>query len=221
MPCHSPRRSRRYGHSQTRRASYRARWRRRQSAICRLSAPPFVAAIVAPPREEAPRSARRQRNTGFPRAGSMRRQRRGASGVDVDVRIDAALADKFKSGQPLKQRRLDFRPLTKENQAFGVLQAGSKRISILNMIVPNDYVVSFQFLETRQCPQCVKVIIEDRNLHEPLLEHTNWYSQTILISTRCARISVVSFRHEISSPKFITFDCWRQCFADPELGRID
>src|SRR5215469_13680002 len=43
------------------------------------------------------------------------------AGGNIDMRIDAALADEFKARQPFKQISLDFGALANEHQAFGVL----------------------------------------------------------------------------------------------------
>ena len=42
------------------------------------------------------------------------------AGIDIDMRIDAALADKFEIVQALEQRRANFRPLADENQDLGI-----------------------------------------------------------------------------------------------------
>jgi hypothetical protein len=42
------------------------------------------------------------------------------AGVDVDVRIDAALADQLELGEPLQERRADLRPLADQDQHFGI-----------------------------------------------------------------------------------------------------
>ena len=65
------------------------------------------------------------------------------AGFNVDMWIDAALADELKLGQALEQSCLNFRALANEHQAFGVLQAGSQRVSVLDMIVPDNNIVSF------------------------------------------------------------------------------
>jgi len=64
------------------------------------------------------------------------------AGFDIDMRIDAALADEPEPGQPLKQICLDFCALANEHQAFRVLQARRQRVGVLHVIVPNDNLVS-------------------------------------------------------------------------------
>ena len=49
------------------------------------------------------------------------------AGVDVDVRIDAALADELELRQALEQRRADRRALADQHQRLGVLQPLGER----------------------------------------------------------------------------------------------
>ena len=59
------------------------------------------------------------------------------AGVDVDVRIDAALADQPELGQALDQRCADMGALADQHQRFGVLQPLGQRVDVLDVVVPD------------------------------------------------------------------------------------
>ena len=50
------------------------------------------------------------------------------AGVDVDMRVDAALADQAQLGQALEQRRADLGALADQHQHFGVAQPLGERV---------------------------------------------------------------------------------------------
>ena len=54
------------------------------------------------------------------------------AGLDVDVRIDAALADEPEIGQALEQRRADLGALADQHQHLGVAQALGERVDVLD-----------------------------------------------------------------------------------------
>jgi len=87
------------------------------------------------------------------------------AGVDVDVRIHAALADQPKRGQAFEQRRTDLGSLPEQHQHLERPQALGERLELLNMVVENGHVMRRQLLEARQRPQRVEVVVEDRDLH--------------------------------------------------------
>ena len=90
------------------------------------------------------------------------------AGVDVDVRIDAALADQLQLRQPLQQRRADLRALADQHQRFGVAQPLGERIDVLDVIVPDRDVVSRELAEAVEGAQRVEIVVEDGNLHDAL-----------------------------------------------------
>jgi hypothetical protein len=48
------------------------------------------------------------------------------AGVDVDVRIDAALADQLQLAKAFEQWSSNFRPLSDQDQDFGFTQASGR-----------------------------------------------------------------------------------------------
>ena len=64
------------------------------------------------------------------------------AGVDVDVGIDAALADQTQPRQALDQRRSDGRALADQHQDLGLGQALGQPVEILDVVVPDLDVVS-------------------------------------------------------------------------------
>src|SRR5206468_3869604 len=86
------------------------------------------------------------------------------AGIDVDVRIHAALADQSELVQTIEQRSLDLRPLANENQCLSVFQTPGKRVGVLHMVIPDFDLMRIQLPETRKGPQCVEVVVENRDL---------------------------------------------------------
>src|SRR6266404_6300554 len=103
------------------------------------------------------RSARmlaRRNNDAAPRAG-----------LDVDVRIDAALVDEPELVEPLEQRRADLGPLAYQHQRFGIPQPLGQRIDILHMIVPDPDLVARELLEAVERAKRVVIIVKNGQLH--------------------------------------------------------
>src|SRR5262245_37115116 len=89
------------------------------------------------------------------------------TGLDVDVRIDAALADELELGQAFEQVGLNSRALADEHQAFGVLEPRRQRIGLLHVVVPDRNLVPRELAEAGKRAHRVEIIVEDRNLHAP------------------------------------------------------
>ena len=87
------------------------------------------------------------------------------AGRDVDMRIDAALADQLQLRQLLQQRRADLGALADQHQRLGILQPFRQRVGVLDVIVEDGDVVALELGEARQRPQRVEVIVEDGDLH--------------------------------------------------------
>lgn len=90
------------------------------------------------------------------------------AGVDVDVGIDAALADEFEVAQALEQWRANFRSFAYEHQDLGVLQTVCKRIGILDVIIPDGHVVPRELGEALEGTQGVVIVIQYGDFHDPL-----------------------------------------------------
>ena len=87
------------------------------------------------------------------------------AGVDVDVRIDAALADQLELGQLGEQRRADAGALADQDQRLGVLQPLGQRVGVLEMVVPDRDVVAVELLEAGQRPHGVVIIVKNGDFH--------------------------------------------------------
>src|SRR5712692_7106216 len=87
------------------------------------------------------------------------------AGVDVDVRVDAALADQPEPGQSLDQRRADLRALADQHQDLGVGEALRQRRDVLDVIVPDRDVVSRKLAEAAKRPYRVVIVVQDRDFH--------------------------------------------------------
>ena len=83
------------------------------------------------------------------------------SGLDVDVRIDAALADQFEFGERFEQGSPNGRALADEHQAFGVLEPSSERGGILHVVVPHRDLVALELPKRGQRAKRIEVIVED------------------------------------------------------------
>ncbi len=108
------------------------------------------------------------------RGGKRRRSRmlarrdddaeRGA-GVDVDVRIDAALTDELEACEPLEQRCSNGGALADEHQRLRIAQALCERVQLLDVIVPDGDLVAVELGEAVQRAKRVEVIVEDADFH--------------------------------------------------------
>ena len=87
------------------------------------------------------------------------------AGVDVDVRVDAALADQPQLRQPLKQRRSDLGALADQHERLGVAQPLGEHVDVLDVVGPDRDVVPGQLGEAVERAQRVEVVVEDRDLH--------------------------------------------------------
>ena len=88
------------------------------------------------------------------------------AGGDVDMRIDAALADQPEVGQTLQQRGPDLGALADQHQRLGRRQPLGQLIDVLDMIVPDRDLVAIELAETVERPHRVVIIVEDRDLHD-------------------------------------------------------
>jgi hypothetical protein len=69
------------------------------------------------------------------------------AGVDIDVRVDAALADKPELRQSTEQRRADLGALANQHQRVGLAQSLGERVDVLDVIVPHLDIVAQQLRE--------------------------------------------------------------------------
>jgi hypothetical protein len=101
----------------------------------------------------------------------IRRYDHAATGtrVDVDVRVDAALADEPQRVEALEQRLTDVCTLANQHQRLGVFEALSQRIDVLGVIVPDRDLVAVQLAKARKSTKRVEVVVENRNLHTTCL----------------------------------------------------
>lgn len=88
----------------------------------------------------------------------------GARG-DVDVRVDASLADEPQGGQSLEERRSDSGPLPDEDQRLGRREPACELVDVVGVIREDADVVSSECGEALQGAHRVAVVIEDRDEH--------------------------------------------------------
>src|ERR1700733_5436766 len=103
------------------------------------------------------------------RAGMLARRQDDAkpgAGIDIDMRIDAALADELQLGQPLEQRRADLGTLADQHQDFSVGEAFGEPVDVLHMIVPDRDIAALELAEARQRTNGVVVVVEDGDFHK-------------------------------------------------------
>ena len=85
--------------------------------------------------------------------------------LDVDVRVDAPLADEPQGVKTFEKGLTDLRTLANQYEDLGVRETRGEGVGLLNMIVPDRDFVSVQFAKALKRTKRVEVIIEDRNLH--------------------------------------------------------
>src|SRR5262249_37754242 len=87
------------------------------------------------------------------------------AGVDVDVRIDAALADEAQLGQALEQWHADLGALADQHQGLAVAEPPGECVHLLDVVIPDRDVVVPQLLEAAERTDGVEIVVENRNLH--------------------------------------------------------
>ena len=85
--------------------------------------------------------------------------------LDVDMRIHAALADEAQVSKAFKQRGGNRCPFTNQDQRFSLSQSFREHLDIVDMIVPDGYVVPIELVEALQRPKGVEIVIQDGDLH--------------------------------------------------------
>jgi hypothetical protein len=88
-----------------------------------------------------------------------------SAGVDVDVRIDAPLADQPQFGKAFQQGRADFGALADEDQRLAGVEPFSQRVDVLHMVAPDCDVVAGQLAEAALRTKRVEGVVQDRDLH--------------------------------------------------------
>src|SRR6185437_12190369 len=88
------------------------------------------------------------------------------AGIDVDMRINAALADQLQLRQPLQQRRANLRTLADQHQRLGILQPLSEPGDILDVVVPDRDIVVPQPGEAIEGTYRIEIVVEDGDLHD-------------------------------------------------------
>ena len=87
------------------------------------------------------------------------------AGVDVDVRIDAALTDEPEFVQSLEQRIPDLGPLAYQHEHFRIPQSLGESIDILDVVVPDLYLVIGHLLEAVERANRIMIIIKNGDFH--------------------------------------------------------
>ena len=87
------------------------------------------------------------------------------AGVDVDVGIDASLADQAQLRQPLEQWGAYLGALADQDERLAVVQPRGELVDVLDVIVEDSHVVSGEPVEAAQGSQRVEVVVQDRNPH--------------------------------------------------------
>src|SRR5688572_7663120 len=84
------------------------------------------------------------------------------AGLDVDVRVDAALTDQLELVQSMEQRSPDLRPLAYQHQDVGIPQSPGPCIDVIG---PDRDLAALQLPEAVECAQRVVVVVENRDPH--------------------------------------------------------
>ena len=87
------------------------------------------------------------------------------AGVDVDVGVDAVLADESEGGELLEKVGANLGAFADEDEGLGVAEADSQGIHLLEMVVPDHDLVTGQLLEAGQGAEGVEVVVQDGDLH--------------------------------------------------------
>ena len=69
------------------------------------------------------------------------------AGVDIDVRVDAALADQLELWQSLEEGGGDFGAFADQHQGFGVGEALGEDVNVVGVVCPDLYLVAGELAE--------------------------------------------------------------------------
>src|SRR5204863_5008766 len=89
------------------------------------------------------------------------------AGLQIDVRIDAALADEPQLGQTLQQGRADRGALPDQDQNLRVAQPLRKRIHVLHVVVPDRDVMACELAEAAERAHRVVIVVQYADFHAP------------------------------------------------------
>ena len=81
------------------------------------------------------------------------------AGPDIDVWIDAALADQAELRQTFQKRSLNLGSFPEKHEHFGVMEPLRQNIYSRGVILPDRDLMAFQFLETLQGSERVMVVV--------------------------------------------------------------
>ena len=87
------------------------------------------------------------------------------AGINVDVGIDAALADQPQGREPLDQRGTDGRALADQDERVERREPLRQRVDRLDVIGEHGHVMCRECGEARQRAERVEVVVEDRDVH--------------------------------------------------------
>lgn len=85
--------------------------------------------------------------------------------VDVDVRVDAALADQPQVGQAFEQWRPNLGALPDQDQDLSLSQPFGEHVHVLNVVVPDSDLVPIELLKAGESAQRVEVVVQDGDVH--------------------------------------------------------
>src|ERR1022692_4672732 len=112
-------------------------------------------------------STRRPRRRATPNGGWSTPLPEPGARVDVDVRVDAALADEPEVGKPSEQLVADLGPLADQHDGIRVGQPLGQNVGVLDVVRPNGHVVAIELGKGVEGADGVEVVVEDRHLHGP------------------------------------------------------
>jgi hypothetical protein len=82
------------------------------------------------------------------------------AGVDIDVRVHAALADQLQFVQAGEKRGANLSPLAYQYEGFGFFQPLGERIELLSVVIPNCDVMACQLLEAGKRAQSIEIVVQ-------------------------------------------------------------
>lgn len=87
------------------------------------------------------------------------------AGFQIDVRIDASLADQLEIRQLFDKFAVNFGTFPDENENFGISQSLRKPVVVLEVIIPDRHLMGLQLGETVEFSNGVEVVIENSDIH--------------------------------------------------------
>jgi hypothetical protein len=84
---------------------------------------------------------------------------------NIDMGIDAPLADEPQARETFQQGRRNRRPFADEDQRLSLSQSIGENVDISNVVIPDSHVVAVEPAKASERAKRVEIVVQNRDLH--------------------------------------------------------